>query len=426
MTSTRWLQSGAALCIAGFGISNLASAYELGPISLHGALSATAGFSGQYNYLGDTKDNIDANVTELIVNGSHRFDMGLRASAQVYLYYLDGYKHLTLDFANVDYSFNSLIGLRLGRNKLPFGLYGDAQDVDVVRPFAYLPLDQYSKTMRPLTTGLDGLMAYGSIPVAKAGSIDYQLGYGWLPDVDEASPFLLDQQAASLSQFKTMRPDDAAVGHFSWSTPLEGLRAVYSLYEARNIEGDGVMRSASQIASAPGDARVVPSLMPPGAWDFAIAGRPSHEKINRKRATYSLEYTKSDWQFAAEYFRLDTRVDMSDPTMQGAVFVHSESYSGLVTWQATKNLQLGSYYAESYANRDDRSGKQTYHVVSPSLGYLKDLDFSAAITVKPWWVVKAEVHFLDGTMNLSARSNGDAAKWSPKWTYFAVKSTVSF
>ena len=63
---------------------------DMGGVAIHGSLSATGAYSPEYNYLGDTEDSLDLNQVELILNGTKRFDNGIKLAAQIYAYELAG------------------------------------------------------------------------------------------------------------------------------------------------------------------------------------------------------------------------------------------------------------------------------------------------------------------------------------------------
>lgn len=92
-------------------------------LDIHGAVSATASYSDTYNYFGDTAEELDVNLLEATLNATYVFTNGIRAAAQGYAYQQGDYSQITLDFATLDYQFSEYLGVRLGRNKQPFGLY---------------------------------------------------------------------------------------------------------------------------------------------------------------------------------------------------------------------------------------------------------------------------------------------------------------
>jgi len=67
------------------------------------------------------------------------------------------------------------VGVRVGRIKYPRGLYGEVLDLDVVRPFVFLPLTQYSPVLRDFSASFDGAMLYGSLNLRSRRILDYKV-----------------------------------------------------------------------------------------------------------------------------------------------------------------------------------------------------------------------------------------------------------
>ena len=64
---------------------------------------------------------------------------------------------MKLDWAVADYNFRQEFGIRVGRVKYPKGLYGEALDLDVIRPFVFLPMSVYNPVLRDFSAHpLDG------------------------------------------------------------------------------------------------------------------------------------------------------------------------------------------------------------------------------------------------------------------------------
>lgn len=403
-------------------------AADLPPIEIHGALSATAAYSDRYNYLGDTKDRLDLFSTEVTVNGTHQFSNGLRFGAQVYAYKLGDYRDLTLDFAYLDYSVTEWFGVRVGRNKQAIGLYGDTQDIDMIRPYALLPLDMYPKAMRTYRAAYDGIGFYGNIGAGRAGSVDYYVYGGVVPRYAANDPWLqIVNDAAVFRVTEVTASDRIVAGYLYWNTPLPGLRVGASAARTHGATFTGIVRSSAELAMAAADVRLVPFSLPPGVWDAMVAGRAVETKMRRvTQVVYSAEYTTGPCVFAAEYFAVMPNAAFSLPLLGDLGY--AMRYDGghiMGSWQALPRVQLGAYYDEIYVDAHDRHGRN-FRTVPAHRAWTKDTAGTVCFSLASWWLLKAEAHFLNGTSILSGRENGDAAQWQPNWTYFVLKSTVSF
>lgn len=354
-------------------------AVELGEVSVHGSVSATASYSPEYNYLGDTKDRLDLNQTELILNGARRFDNGLKIAAQLYAYELDGFNDLTVDFANVDYDFSQSFGVRLGRNKLPLGFYNDVQDLDQVRVFASLPLNFYPRAVRPFVAVYDGGALYGNINAHRAGSFDYQVFAGTIQPLDKNLPFM-----------RGVRADKFDIGFtygaaLVWNTPVEGLRFGYT------VQGTDDMRAESG---------------------------PVKLEMDYYPQVFSAEYSRGKWVATAEYKYVENsqliRIPGFPPFVPPSTIRQSnterQTYLQL-TYAATDKIGLGVYY--SYADFGVR-------------GVDRDLAFATCYALQPWWLLKGEVHLMDGIANLGHAADSNPGASDDTWTYFVLKTTISF
>ncbi|ACB77777.1 hypothetical protein [Opitutus terrae] len=416
--------------VIGVALSLFSAAIAVGSpaLEIHGAVSATAGYSDRYNYLGDTKDTLDMFSNEVTLNGTHRFANGIRFGAQIYGYRLDDFRDLTVDFAQFDYSFNEAFGLRLGRGKQAVGLYGDTQDIDIIRPLALLPLNAYPKTMRTNGASYDGAAIYGSIALSGAGSLDYHV-YGGMPAKYRAEdPWLLvmnDSAPATVTEVEDL--GRLFAGSVYWNTPLSGLKIGGSVARTTGTELAAAMRSAASLAMAAGDVRLMPTRFPPGMWDNVIAGRPAIMKQDAvTHYVYSAEYTRGDWVFAGEYRTTTVHSESNLPVLgPGSYSNRMDNFYVMATWQAAAKWQLAAFYEEGYANTHDRRGR-SYSATPAHHAWTKETCAAVSYNLTDWWLVKLQAHAIDGTALLSGRYNPAIAQWKSNWTYVVLKTTISF
>ncbi len=368
--SSRLLKSLAGLASVA-AVASLPAA-DMGGVAVHGSLSVTSSYSPDYNYLGDTKENLDINQTELILNGTKRFDNGIKAAAQVYAYELAGYEDISLDFANLDYSFRPEFGVRVGRNKLPLGLYTEVQDLDQVRVFASLPLSFYPKALRAFGSFYDGAAIYGNVGMGKAGGVDYQVYAGYGVKVDEDHPFMKGLGASALEGNKI-----AGLSVF-WNTPVTGLRAGYSLETLPQ-----------------GDLVLGPGLV---------------SELQYQAQVFSVEYTKDKWTLAAEYKINHAELDFTLPFIPDSESTDNIVY-GQVTYQATDKIGLGVYHSHADFENGDT---------------VDDTAVAVSYAIQPWWLVKAEAHAIDGLHSLSDSGDVNPGATDQTWSYFVLKTTLSF
>ncbi len=393
---------------AGFGagvIASAAHAYDVAGISIHGSASLQAAASDNHDFYGATKEKVDLNVAELTLNGTYRFENGIRVGAQGYAYRYTREDGIVLDWANLDYSFAPEFGLRAGRVKRPLGLYGEAQDLDQVRTFANLPLAFYPRYLRTITSYTDGLNPYGSVGLGSAGSLDYSAHVGTADTLDADSLVLQGYRILGNEAYDSWNIGTLAGIHLSWSTPVDGLRAVYSVTRVF----DGTVTGVGNF----GGGGFLPVINDNMQTDFS---------------TVSLEYTKNKWLFAGELQWLSLDFDLVSPAL-GATPLHQNIdllyYYLMTTYQATDKLGLGVYasFSDSSPNNDlpelgdaDRSNTS------------QDYAVAASYSLTDWWLLKLEYHHIIGLdiVNQGADFNFTGPGAETAYNYVVVKTTVSF
>lgn len=408
-----------------------AAAIDAGPVAVHGSISVTASYSDTYNYLGDTRDRLDLNLVDIVLNGTHRFDNGLRVGAQVYAFTIGDYNSITLDWACLDYSVNTWFGVRLGRNKITLGLYNDSQDLDAIRTFASLPASVYPKTYRAITASSDGITLYGNVGIGGAGSFDYTLYGGWKESFDGDNPFVIGRR--NLATYDVWDTQDGVFGgSLFWNTPLDGLRAGYSYFVSPKSQLRGVLSEASWMyGSYTALPVMVDTALGSGVWDHSglFAGTPVVSDVRVSFHSFAAEYTRGKWLFAAEYKRQDnTRGSIYAPALArlgrpatSAFVTNYEAYYGMVTYQATDRIGLGLYYsAEDLARKNSAAGDDP-------INHTKDWAAAVCYAVNDSWILKLEGHLMDGrSLILTNGDDNRASGTDTKWTYLVLKSTFSF
>jgi hypothetical protein len=408
------------------------SAFDAGPVVVHGSISLTSSYSDTYNFLGNTHNNASLNLVDVVVNGAHRFENGLRVGAQLYAYKVGDTSDITLDWANADYSFTQYLGIRIGRNKLPLGLYNDSQDLDAVRTFASLPMTFYPKTYRAITTSFDGAVVYGNIGIGKAGSIDYQAYGGTKEAIRNNGPFLRSQADLTVYDKFTFKEGLYGISLF-WNTPIDGLRAGWSYLKVPKCEMPGKLGTIKELSpNYASIAKGVDTALGAGTWDSSglFAGTAtSIEDLNVWYRVYSIEYTHGKWTIAGEYKLFDvTKATIVIPAMallgqpaRSPLDIRREAYYVMATYQATDKIGLGLYYScERMARNRPGAGKDPNN-------YTNDWAAAISYSINDNWVIKAEAHLIDGLSMVN--NNGDTntnAGSDKNWGYYAVKTTFSF
>jgi hypothetical protein len=375
---------------------------SLPPVAFHGFASQGFLATSDYNYLGGKTTDGSFEFSEFAVNAAVTPFNRTRVSAQAFCFDLGnvGNYDVALDYGMVDYSFCNEFGLRGGRIRRPSGIYNHIQDIDLARTYALLPQAVYDARWRDWGGSVDGGAAYGSVDLGKVGSASYE-AFGGMVN--------LSQEGGIARQFQNMTlgvGSDRVVNDFPmfglqcwWSPPVQGLRMGAMVGKALGLTGD---------------------------WTFhhPLAGAiPGRMEVDALLQQYSLEYVWKGWTFQAEWLQKDNAFDSKVGPLKGSYLVNEQYHTHPAGWYVgaayrfNKWLEAGGYYSEAY----ERNAK----IQVDSDKYQKDVALSLRFDPKPWWIIKLEGHYLEGTGlvrddALNPQRNEDG------WWMVAIKTTVSF
>lgn len=390
-----------ALLGAGIVVAPLGATVTLGErenIHLGGFFSQGYLKSDGNNYPTDSNDGT-FDFREFGVNLSTNLGARLRLGAQAFGQRLGQYgdDRMILDWAVADYNFRQEAGLRVGRVKYPRGLYGEALDLDVVRPFVFLPLAVYNPVLRDFSASFDGAMLYGTIDARRAGSFDYKAFYGDIPvnPRQGVSDFFNTTGLYAAPGVTEMDVKDVGGAQVLWSTPLAGLRLGASYSYLKEISGAGAF------AYGPGLVRVT-------------GNRYTY-------TTFSAEYISGAWTLAAEWQRTDdtfttTTTTTGRPSRNGGDAWYASAARRLNRW-----LEVGGYFSRSENRFPSVTARRAQRV-------LDDSALSVRFDINEHVVCKVEVHYIDGFMGMfnTVRVPNPPAQRTDRTVLFAAKTTFSF
>jgi hypothetical protein len=390
-----------AALLAGMTFISAPAAIPLGEnshIQIGGFLSQGYIKSDGNNYPFEDKDGT-FDFREMAFNASATIGAHLRVGGQLFAQRLGNYgdDKVKLDWANADYNFRQEFGLRAGRIKYPKGLYGEALDLDVIRPFIFLPMSVYNPILRDFSASFDGAMAYGTLGLgAKGGSLDYKIFYGDIQmNKDQGVADFFDDTNLYSGGVKKLGLNHVSGVALDWNTPISGLKIHASYSELKDVFGDG------QFAAAP----VLPVSI----------------KLPKLGYTsFGAEYARNNWTFAGEYF-----IQEGNSIVAALPFVNNAGKYGSNSWyvSAARRLndkwEIGGYYSFT----EDRHASAT---TKKDDKQLSDWAASVRFDVNEHVTVKAEAHFIDGKYNMFNTAKTPNPVVDDSTTYFAVKTTLSF
>lgn len=382
------LLAAAALSLASAGAAYTWKDIQFGGFASQGYMINTGG----NDYLGETSEGT-ADFREYAVNASYAKGKW-RVGAQIFGQKLGAYGEdkIKLDWATIDYQPAQWLGLRIGRVKMPRGLYNEALDLDSIRPFVLLPQGVYDARLRDFNAAFNGGMIFGNVGLRKLGSVDYRAFYGKIPMSlgSGASDYLNTGLAA---QNLGIGMDHTLGGSVFWNTPVSGLRVGYSYSEFNNLS---TQRRATF-----------------GASSFTYTKSAN----DYERHLVSAEYSRGNWLFAAEAGREDGNfllVGFGPNSYRPAKIEYAYVSAAR---RLNDRIELGTYFSYS----QDRQS------TNPLLRQA-DYALSAKYDVNEHLIVKLEVHHMNGSGKIfdTAANPQPVAGRDNSWQLLAIKTTYSF
>lgn len=391
-------------------------------INIHGFVSQ--GFmqsTHDQDFLIDESHKGSFEFNEMAINFSSELAGNLSLGMQLYAYDLgeNGNDDAIVDWAYGDYAFRDYLGVRAGIMRVPFGLYNETRDIDMVRPSILLPTSVYPEWFRESFSRIKGIGFYGELP----GGFSYQAlmgkasfeADGGMADAFESLMADLGMEASSTDQ------DYTYTGKLQWESPF-GLKLSASLYTMNAPEmimssdlplpneftgGIGLTTPLrAQVEFEPFDVRVLSA------------------EFMTERLTLAAEYVEYELDFTINIsssmdpdtfalFPIPPQIKI-DTTMQGY-------YCG-AAYRVLDQLEIGTYYSELYFDKHDKNGND-FAITFPDKpewgAWLKDICLSARYDIAPNWCAKIEGHIMDGTF----MALDDEAR---DWYLYAAKVTYSF
>lgn len=365
---------------------------------VHGFFSQSVMSTSNNNFFGRTQDTLSFDFRELGLNGSWRPWPSLQLSMQGTARWAGQTDtgEPRLDYGFLDYSIVSdpvnLAGLRIGRIINPLGLYNDTRDVAFTRPSIILPQSIYFDRTRDLAFSGDGAQVYVSRTIMN-GELSLQLNTIF-PRVTESV-------------------ERALLGD-SWPGTLKSkLSFVGRLLYQR--DGGKVKLGVSGVGSSVGyDANADQRDLPSGSIDF-------------NALYFSAEYSALKWTVTGEYALRNFQYQKFQPVIPDTDTTGDSIYVQLA-YRFVRQLEGMVRYDVLYTDRDDRRGANFSAMTGkPAFSrFAKDLTIGLRWDVNRYFMLRGEVHFVDGTGWLPTDDNLDISKTSRDWNLIAIQAALRF
>jgi hypothetical protein len=385
-------------------VSLLAGRAMADETNIHGSISQGFLKTTNFNYLTDDSKEGIYQFNEMNANFSNRiseqFHIGFGLSSRNLGEF--GGTEVELNWAYGDYRFKDYLGLRIGRIKMPIGLYNETREMDMFRTCIILP-PVYPEAYRDFWSHLDGAGIYGNIQTGPLGTFSYQVTIGTEKVPADGGTALYYNERLSALDAHISRihvVDTVSSFNLKWETPLPGLELNQSYLDL-------------------GTPELTSSFYHPALGDLngIIYGKDMFITFS------SLKYDYNNFSFAAEYF--DFEFDSMIITDDGFKLLDSKETKIMgwyvnPTYRFTNWFEMGTYYSEFYPTKQERDTE-----------YLKDLCLSLRFDLNPNWIVKLEGHRLKG-IGYVVQSHNPTKDFSSgdynneQWSMFAAKVTYNF
>jgi hypothetical protein len=410
-----------------------AGAEELAGLTWHGFLSQ--------GYVKTTDNNLyfahttrgTFEITEAALSFSTEPVSRLRIGAQLFAQDLgsEGNHRVIVDWAVGDYRVRDWFGVRGGKLKMPLGLYGTLRDADLGRPEIFQPESIYSDLLKNLVRSFDGVAVYGSVPLGSAGYFDYE-AFGGNVDAGEkstAAQRLADGAATAIAQglaaggLQRVRVSSEQVagtmkhmygGALEYRPPVQGLRLRFSGWKH-----DSELDSRTTVSGFLGPL--------PATFVIDVNSDVAHEAW----VVASAEYQRGGLRVSAEHSweRIRTTVALdglpTGPVAGTPTFSRPAGWYVQVAQRVGERLQLSAYHSRRYNEREDKEGLRLVAAGGEAFErWDKDFAGSARLDLANHFLLKAEVHRIDGAARVAATENPQGL--TQTWYLLVAKGTVHF
>jgi hypothetical protein len=364
-------------------------------VQIHGY--ATQGFlySTNNNFFTASSSNGSPAWTEAVMNVSARPIQKLRIAVQARYFLLGNYGNsVTVDFASADYKVNDKFGVRVGKVKVPSGLFNETQDIDPSYMWALLPQSVYPIATRNSQLSDFGGVAYGTFKLGpKLGKLDYR---GWSGEVSVGAN---DGLFTNEIETGTTLPDG-----------LNGVENGTALHWTLPFEDNALMVGASFLRD---NTFSNPLSVGYGKYTGTETINPANQP------DYFAKYEKDKLMVAFEDARYTGSAHVVLPALGpygiSTTVIDNREWFGMATYKLTAKLSAGAYDSQYIAHKA---------ALGPAR-YSKDWVASGRYDFNQFLYAKAEEHFIAGTnQDYDTTLNAGGLKPTSKLTI--LKMGVSF
>jgi hypothetical protein len=348
-------------------------------------VSQTAIYSSDYNFLSQSDDSLSFDMWEAGFLASTVVKEKLTFSAQ-----LLGRKvseasgdDLRVDYAFFSYPFyqtmTDTIGVRLGRIRSSYGLYNETRDMPHTRTGIVMPQSIYFDKTRNSFYSADGIELFGYRDIG-----DQRLS----AQVFFSKPVADEDETGEVAPLNptSLEGDRSILAKVSYGSEYDGFRTSFTYYR-------------------PEYKVDVTLTIGPNTLEDNDASFYSESMIT------SLEYNQFDWSLTAEYLR--HKFQSTFPRLSSIPGQQTKK-SGYEEAFYIQGLYRLSERWETYMRYDSSE----WHVNRTLADHEKwhDINIGGSFRPNENWLLRAEVHYIEGLSRLLSRDNKPSQAQDPYWT----------
>jgi hypothetical protein len=368
------------------------SAVEQAGIEIHGFISQGFLWSDRNNYLSAKTEDGSFEFNEIGINFIKELNDRLRVGTQFFSRDLGraGNNEIIVDWAYGDYRWKDWLGIRVGLMKMPYGLYNENRDQDMLRTSVFLPQSVYPEIDRDYYTRMWGIGIYGSVFLNRFGTLSYRGQIGtYNPNSDNSGLGIILEQYGKLKQIETGVQYN---GSLQWDTPVKGLRLGVTGFMGNDLTLEATTNAGTDISM---DGKV---------WATVYSSEYIWEKLT-VAAAYRLQHNRMAYILNPDFY--------------------TEGYYLSASYRFTDWLEVGSCYSVLYPDRNDKKGNSYEKIGGKDFqAWQKDFAVSTRFDINEYWLLKLEAHAVDGAAGLPISDNSDG--FDRRSFLFAAKLTFSF
>lgn len=338
-----------------FFSSRPAPASELGErIELSGFGGwAYAETDGNAYRIGTADGNYDS--TEFALNIGAQASDRITFTAQVHLERTREDDEVEIDYAFGEYFVSDALQFRIGRVKLPFGIYGEIANVGTLRQFYTLPQGMYGPT-GAVGKNYNGIGLRGA-RYGSSWSTEYDLFVGKIEAVSALPGFILSDPALLLEHEVqgSSAAEDAVGVRLSFRPPIEGLSF-----------------GGSAIVGTQGTDEILESIVPIRGQDRQNYG--AHLQIDRKPFLLRAEFSR--WE--------------ADPDLEVDGYYVEASYRIGERWEVSARMDWHEVFL------GERLQGSNPDAFTRALLSSDDLGFGINYWLSPAFVLRLNYHQIEG------------------------------